>query len=1360
MQTMQSMQDSTLKLGKGMQDTTLMLGKGMLTATVQTTVGAGNMFVDAAHKTNKSISSLVHDAAAVALDREDDGPEAHEEPPAPLYVPSSWEKKDNMHVVSKQERDSMAQRVDEVIKTALKQSEARAHGLADMFPKQDHQTSAITGLHLTYTRALASLQFPTHRGSAEQTEMWTRENGKLLREWCSKAAQGERVTEALHISAADFLESFGGKGSLMAGLNARHQIINKHPFYNKESFGSADAFERWKLRELEMIEAQKNVLVTFTKREVVIEVLELRGRELPEEGAQDPRHSDSAPVRTDTSPGSKNGMGSKMMGGFSSMLRMSSTMTKDMVHNPLTSMAKATVAVVTAPVTITEVMTRTRGDVWCVVTFADNTHTTDRVPDVTSDEPSVRFNSSVTWQARPNEKGAVCVQVWRRRKHAMGMPGIKDKEELVGTTMHSWEEILQTAELHTPIEGWFTIEDGTYDDHGRSEGSRELMVRVQLLSKPIDGSEEHPLFDPCVDLHKVYSDFYRALNPGLSMMPPPACDWILQEMRIKCGVGESWHHLLRLAPGLDLSTPDGYSREAQLEVREGRLVALLEVLKGGRGQAAGTLSLIEEGLKHALKFLQAQVRNQLLEFPYRLALGEEEEHHEPVELQLLIEIDEAITAELLKLDPVANMGALNTQQVVVEGVMAFAHRYYGECIQEVLEKKKCEDGSVPPGHVQPVHVKKLCKRCLRVILGLHENFSRVLPPGAEQRAVEHIIDILTVDVLSLIAGYHIRGLGPHAFEEGSEEARLLQLHLKTVEIRKTLVEVMPGLHLGGLATATAPVLAAWVESTSGVLGKWMDSAVKLDSWEPAAGGTAGSWSSSLVDVFSSAEGAVRTFAQMRMGAVLSVRKAFLEMIGQVCTRYLKSLQDVAKVEHLQRQQEAERLAAASKKGAMGAMLGLMNFQNLGDLNFMKGVNWKERAEKAKVNLNQERLDDKDRHEEEQVSWVEKTVEKSEGYLEKMEQLADDVTSVSAWKKGFKALGSKSLALTKTVTKKTVQVSTFGMVGGEDKAHAHHDAGGSPVAKDKSQSAVKDKLNKPPKALTSRDFFDGSALVSPKACTRMCDGVQVKLQLNNMISLLEEDEGWTGGEGMAAVQGEATEDWTLSPQMMRIYEQVRAGTDEVIDMELRPLLQWLAATIGAALTDMGGTAPDMSKDVKSVFEDLRWRPRTGDSVVRGPHWNCGSQDGSYDGSKVEGVVTEVMESGWCKVRWSDHPYSYRCGADGCYDVQPASLKLPESGVPPAVAAIEEALDATLQVLRERLTDTGFNLCLKVVWVACVSVLEACLRDDMTGNIVTVKRAQELLVRLRGYMHADGDGLKESVLDDTSLALTKTMEASLL
>lgn len=215
-------------------------------------------------------------------------------------------------------------------------------------------------------------------------------------------------------------------------------------------------------------------------------------------------------------------------------------------------------------------------------------------------------------------------------------------------------------------------------------------------------------------------------------------------------------------------------------------------------------------------------------------------------------------------------------------------------------------------------------------------------------------------------------------------------------------------------------------------------------------------------------------------------------------------------------------------------------------------------------------------------------------------MAEDMTSVSGWKKGFKALGSKSLtlgskslALTKNVTKKTVQVTTFGMIGGEEKGE-HADSDDASAASTAS-SASKEK--KPTKPLTARDFFDGTALVTPKACTReycqrlarvgarwcgamvahagqagarvadvagrrlfscslltwltrrgggtgMCDAVQVKLQLNNLIALLEEDEGWTGGEGMAAVQGEAAEDWALSPQMLRIYESIRTGTDEV------------------------------------------------------------------------------------------------------------------------------------------------------------------------------------------------------------------------
>ncbi len=105
MQAIQSMQDTTMQLGKGMlnstKDTTLLLGKGMLTTTIATTKGAGNMFVDGAQKTTKSISSLVHDSVALALH----GEEAEEEdvPPVPLFVPTSWEPKENPYVVSKTE---------------------------------------------------------------------------------------------------------------------------------------------------------------------------------------------------------------------------------------------------------------------------------------------------------------------------------------------------------------------------------------------------------------------------------------------------------------------------------------------------------------------------------------------------------------------------------------------------------------------------------------------------------------------------------------------------------------------------------------------------------------------------------------------------------------------------------------------------------------------------------------------------------------------------------------------------------------------------------------------------------------------------------------------------------------------------------------------------------------------------------------------------------------------------------------------------------------------------------------------------------------------------------------------------------
>ena len=47
---------------------------------------------------------------------------------------------------------------------------------------------------------------------------------------------------------------------------------------------------------------------------------------------------------------------------------------------------------------------------------------------------------------------------------------------------------------------------------------------------------------------------------------------------------------------------------------------------------------------------------------------------------------------------------------------------------------------------------------------LHRNFAHVLPREALRKAVEELVDLVTVDVLSLIAAYHLRGAAPNAFQ--------------------------------------------------------------------------------------------------------------------------------------------------------------------------------------------------------------------------------------------------------------------------------------------------------------------------------------------------------------------------------------------------------------------------------------------------------------------------------------------------------------------------------------------------------------------------------------------------------------------
>lgn len=59
---------------------------------------------------------------------------------------------------------------------------------------------------------------------------------------------------------------------------------------------------------------------------------------------------------------------------------------------------------------------------------------------------------------------------------------------------------------------------------------REVNLTVQLITTPIDGSEQ-PIFDPLDDLLSTYTDFYMAMcGPETSMIRTPAVTWILAQV--------------------------------------------------------------------------------------------------------------------------------------------------------------------------------------------------------------------------------------------------------------------------------------------------------------------------------------------------------------------------------------------------------------------------------------------------------------------------------------------------------------------------------------------------------------------------------------------------------------------------------------------------------------------------------------------------------------------------------------------------------------------------------------------------------------------------------------------------------------
>eukprot|EP00292_Cryptomonas_paramecium_P001131 CAMPEP_0113700868 /NCGR_PEP_ID=MMETSP0038_2-20120614/24226_1 /TAXON_ID=2898 /ORGANISM="Cryptomonas paramecium" /LENGTH=239 /DNA_ID=CAMNT_0000624633 /DNA_START=61 /DNA_END=776 /DNA_ORIENTATION=+ /assembly_acc=CAM_ASM_000170 len=206
-----------------------------------------------------------------------------------LFVPTQWSEPENdpTFVATTAQLEDLVLDIDRNIKLALSESSKRADALKSgayrssdpaSFGLQRYRDSGLKpSLHALYTRLLSCVVLPVTPPTAE-SQLWMAHDFQLLRERCSKCGGFERVTEQQHRAAIQFLESDEGKGALMGGLNIRLEIVNSHPFYNREAFalGKGGSFESWKLAEVEDIERQKASLVTYTKREMTVEVMEVR----------------------------------------------------------------------------------------------------------------------------------------------------------------------------------------------------------------------------------------------------------------------------------------------------------------------------------------------------------------------------------------------------------------------------------------------------------------------------------------------------------------------------------------------------------------------------------------------------------------------------------------------------------------------------------------------------------------------------------------------------------------------------------------------------------------------------------------------------------------------------------------------------------------------------------------------------------------------------------------------------------------------------------------------------------------------------------------------------------------------------
>jgi len=295
--------------------------------------------------------------------------------------------------------------VDKSIKAILENGAVRARALSAREMSGSVVDDPFRGLHKMYTRVLACIMFPHTRGTAEEVEMWEADNYKMVREWVGRFGDKDNVTPAQHTAALQFLDSYDGKGSLMAGFLARYQLLNKNPFYDPAAFATPQMFENWKMNELASVEAQKQMLVKFNKTELHVEVFGVRAVDKPRVETLGQAVGDPL--------GAVMTANSKMFGMGKILLNKTMDTTKTygslFSKNPITATFRGTKELLTtsvdvtrmtlmSPATVTQALSRKRADIWCHVAFAAYEHTSQIVGDVTPEKAKVALETEVTWQ--------------------------------------------------------------------------------------------------------------------------------------------------------------------------------------------------------------------------------------------------------------------------------------------------------------------------------------------------------------------------------------------------------------------------------------------------------------------------------------------------------------------------------------------------------------------------------------------------------------------------------------------------------------------------------------------------------------------------------------------------------------------------------------------------------------------------------------------------------------------------------------------------------------------------------------------------------------------------------------------------